>query len=106
MGNDSQQWDYPNAWPPMQWIMSKAAERYKDTDIGEYLLRNISQTYINAVYLGLQQSGYMHEKYNVLRVGESGNGGEYKPQKGFGWTNGVALSFLYDYGNVLKAPNI
>jgi alpha,alpha-trehalase len=27
-------------------------------------------------------------------VGGSGGGGEYAPQTGFGWTNGVALELL------------
>jgi len=29
-----------------------------------------------------------------LASGTSGGGGEYEPQLGFGWTNGVALEFL------------
>eukprot|EP01084_Bolivina_argentea_P138021 243072_1 len=102
--DDNQQWDYPNAWPPMQWIMAKAAEKYNNTDIGQYLLKNITQTYINAVYIGMNITHYMHEKYNVHNVGHSGDGGFYNPQIGFGWSNGVALSFLYDFGNMLKAP--
>jgi hypothetical protein len=36
----------------------------------------------------------MYEKYNAYVVGEGGGGGEYKPQVGFGWTNGVALVLL------------
>jgi alpha,alpha-trehalase len=34
------------------------------------------------------------EKYNVLHPGQRGDGGEYKPQSGFGWTNGVTLYFI------------
>jgi alpha,alpha-trehalase len=36
----------------------------------------------------------MHEKYNAFVPGERGSGGEYLPETGFGWTNGVALDFL------------
>ena len=104
--NDSQQWDYPNAWPPMQWILAKAAARYNNTKIGQYLLKNITQTYIDAAYIGLNETLFMHEKYNVHHIGQSGDGGFYTPQKGFGWSNGVALSFLYDYGNWLKPPKM
>ena len=35
----------------------------------------------------------MFEKYNAFQNG-SGGGGEYTPQVGFGWTNGVALVLL------------
>lgn len=38
--------------------------------------------------------GYMYEKYNAYEVGVGGGGGEYVPQVGFGWTNGVALVLL------------
>ena len=36
----------------------------------------------------------MYEKYDAERPGERGEGGEYEPQDGFGWTNGVALEFI------------
>ena len=36
----------------------------------------------------------MYEKYNAYEVGVGGGGGEYVPQVGFGWTNGVALYLL------------
>jgi H+/Cl- antiporter ClcA len=36
----------------------------------------------------------MFEKYNAFEVGVGGGGGEYTPQLGFGWSNGVALVLL------------
>lgn len=36
----------------------------------------------------------MYEKYNALQYGVGGGGGEYVPQLGFGWSNGVALVLL------------
>jgi hypothetical protein len=36
----------------------------------------------------------MYEKYNADKVGVGGEGGEYVPQAGFGWSNGVALVLL------------
>lgn len=32
-----------------------------------------------------------------------GGGGEYVPQMGFGWTNGVALTLLKDTGSAISA---
>lgn len=37
-------------------------------------------------------------QYNSLQLGETGTGGEYTPQTGFGWTNGVILEFLDRWG--------
>ncbi len=36
----------------------------------------------------------MYEKYNAYHLGIGGGGGEYIPQIGFGWTNGVILTLL------------
>jgi len=35
----------------------------------------------------------------VSAAGETGGGGEYKPQTGFGWTNGVVFEFLNTWGD-------
>ena len=40
----------------------------------------------------------MYEKYDAFEPGVGGGGGEYVPQVGFGWTNGVALDLLRKYG--------
>lgn len=46
--------------------------------------------------MAYSNTGYMYEKYNAYEVGVGGGGGEYKPQIGFGWSNGVALVLLRD----------
>ena len=40
----------------------------------------------------------MVEKYNGMAPGKMGGGGEYGVQTGFGWTNGVMLYFLQEFG--------
>ncbi|KAK9521200.1 hypothetical protein VZT92_021025 [Zoarces viviparus] len=45
----------------------------------------------------------MFEKYDVNGDGKPGGGGEYEVQLGFGWTNGVALQLLDQYGATLTA---
>jgi alpha,alpha-trehalase len=40
----------------------------------------------------------MIEKYNAVAPGLAGYGGEYTTQVGFGWTNGVMLDFLQQFG--------
>ena len=38
------------------------------------------------------------EKMDAKRPGEPGGQGEYKVQTGFGWSNGVVLQLLQQYG--------
>lgn len=38
-------------------------------------------------------------QYDVLAAGETGGGGEYTPQTGFGWTNGLVLELLNRWGD-------
>ena len=38
-------------------------------------------------------------------MGKIGHGGEYDPQEGFGWTNGIMISILSEYGSVLELPD-
>jgi hypothetical protein len=38
----------------------------------------------------------MYEKYDAFVPGKGGGGGEYKPQTGFAWSNGVALILIND----------
>ena len=87
-----EQWDAPNGWPPLQWLGTEGARRYgradlADTARGRWLALN------RRVY----QSTYkMTEKYDVMDLSRPAGGGEYPNQDGFGWTNGVALTFSAD----------
>ena len=53
---------------------------------------------MRSAYAAFQASGQMHEKYDAERPGAVGAGGEYTPQVGFGWTNGVVLELLRQHG--------
>lgn len=45
-----------------------------------------------------EATGHMHEKYDVSAAdGGVGRGGEYAPQVGFGWSNGVVLAFMESF---------
>ena len=54
----------------------------------------ITSNWLKTCYLAFNQTGYMYEKYNAYELGLGGGGGEYTPQIGFGWSNGVALVML------------
>jgi alpha,alpha-trehalase len=63
-------------------------------DYDRDLALKISKNFFNSVYLGWKKTGLIYEKYNVLKPGSRGDGGEYYPQSGFGFTNGVVLYFI------------
>ena len=48
-----------------------------------------------------RKTNFMYEKYSAVDAGLGGGGGEYTPQVGFGWSNGVALTLLAKYGDKL-----
>ncbi|GMF27878.1 unnamed protein product [Phytophthora lilii] len=95
-----QQWDSPNAWPPEQDIVVEGLLAVNITESHD-LARELSQTWTQTSLTAWKQTGLMFEKYNASEVGGLGAGGEYFPQFGFGWTNGVMLKFLTIHQNLL-----
>uniref|UniRef100_A0AB38ZE60 Trehalase n=1 Tax=Ectomocoris sp. TaxID=3104572 RepID=A0AB38ZE60_9HEMI len=96
----SQQWDFPNAWPPLQAFLIQGLENIgtQQTSEAAFFLAN---KWLRSNYQGFKKYHKMFEKYDSLKVGESGAGGEYEAQNGFGWTNGIALEFLNKWGKEL-----
>ncbi len=92
--NTHQQWDAPNGWAPLQWMVVKGLENYKQPT----LAREIASRWIKLNKEVYNKSGKLMEKYNVIDVNLKAGGGEYDGQDGFGWTNGVLLKLmkLYD----------
>lgn len=91
---NKQQWDAPNGWAPLQWVVITALERSGQRD----LAKDIARLWIklnNEVY---QRTGKLMEKYNVVDTHLEAGGGEYPGQDGFGWTNGVLLDLIKRYG--------
>lgn len=87
-----QQWDSPNGWAPLQWIVYKGLIQYGYTaqaraGAGRWIDNNLQ------IY---QSVGALVEKYNVEQPGVLAGGGEYEVQDGFGWTNAVLLRLMDD----------
>lgn len=91
--NANEQWDFPNAWPPLQEIAIIGLDATEDHKAQE-IAREYSMRWVQSNQLGFLQTGKMFEKYDSVIPGHSGGGGEYTVQTGFGWSNGVVLSFL------------
>ncbi|WP_312421694.1 trehalase family glycosidase [Epilithonimonas sp.] len=82
-----EQWDFPNAWAPNQWIGYTAMKKYGFDDVADEIKTNWSKN-VERVYNNV---GKLMEKYNAVDVKTIAGGGEYPNQDGFGWTNGVYL---------------
>lgn len=99
------QWDSHNAWPPLQALVVEGLEKINSKEAKDIAF-SIAQRWVTSNWCAwnatLSDGGMMFEKYNAKVVGMPGNGGEYEVQEGFGWTNGVALKFLADYGENLR----
>ncbi|XP_036817662.1 trehalase [Oncorhynchus mykiss] len=100
--DSGQQWDYPNAWPPLQHILIQGLSSLPSQEARE-LGFDLAQSWIRTNWLAYVKYEAMFEKYNVNGDGKPGGGGEYEVQLGFGWTNGVALQLLSQYGDRLTS---
>ncbi|KAJ1883267.1 hypothetical protein H4R99_000590 [Coemansia sp. RSA 1722] len=115
--NSGQQWDFPQAWPPLQYVIMQGALATGNSAMASA----VAQSYVNSVFCawyntggyipevlaqlpGLNDTGHIFEKFNSQLVGKQGTGGEYTVQAGFGWTNGVLLWSLDKFGDALSTP--
>lgn len=85
-----QQWDFPNAWAPLQWFAIQGLKHYAHKE----LAAKVTQAWLENVGDFYKSKGVMMEKYNVINTKTAAQGGEYEVQLGFGWTNGVTLALL------------
>lgn len=90
-----QQWDAPNGWAPLQWTTVTGLENYGHTE----LAKNIAKRWIQLNTSVFKRTGKLMEKYNVVDTHLEAGGGEYAGQDGFGWTNGVLLALIKNYGS-------
>lgn len=84
-----EQWDRPNGWAPLQWIAVTGLRRYGHAALAQ----QITERWLTTVEATYGRTGLLFEKYDI-ETGAIGGGGEYAPQVGFGWTNGVVADFL------------
>ncbi|CAD7012312.1 trehalase isoform X2 [Ceratitis capitata] len=104
LAQTGEQWDFPNVWPPMQYLLVVGLD-----NLGTVEAKNLSKKWgyrwVKSNFEAYKQTQTMFEKYDALRFGGHGGGGEYEVQKGFGWSNGVIVEFLTKYGGELSLSN-
>ena len=98
--SSGQQWDFPNAWPPLQHMLIAGLAESNGERMKQEAL-NFAQKWITTNYKAWRATSHMFEKFNVSVQGAPGGGGEYDIQVGFGWTNGVILDLLQRYPDEL-----
>jgi len=100
--NTSQQWDWPNGWAPLQHmlIVGLNATGYAPA---QNVARELARRWLLSCLVAWVDTGFMHEKYDVRGVGDTGAGGEYSPQVGCGeWGGGGGADAR---GHTLRAPS-
>ncbi|KAG8239747.1 hypothetical protein J437_LFUL017388 [Ladona fulva] len=102
--HSGEQWDYPNAWPPLQHIVTVGLDNTGDVYAKE-LAYEITERWVNSNYIAFKKTDAMYEKYDATIPGGHGGGGEYVIQVGFGWTNGVIMDMLNTYGDQLTSED-
>ena len=85
---NGQQWDAPNGWAPLQYVVIKGLREYGHTRLAD----EIQKRWLASVETVYAAKHKMIEKYDVVHPSRVGGGGEYPLQDGFGWTNGVYLA--------------
>ncbi|XP_061361632.1 trehalase-like [Gastrolobium bilobum] len=95
--NSGQQWDFPNGWAPLQQMLVEGLLK-SGLKEARSLAEEIAVRWITTNYVAYKRTGVMHEKFDVEHCGKFGGGGLYAPQTGFGWSNGVVLAFLEEFG--------
>ncbi|OJD29899.1 glycoside hydrolase family 37 protein [Diplodia corticola] len=127
-----EQWDQPNAWPPLQYVLIKgllnvpptfgAADADAEFAWTRDAALDIAQRYLDSAFCtwratggatpGLPKAagagegdGVMFEKYSDASVDAAGGGGEYEVVEGFGWSNGVLIWAADVFGAQLRLPD-
>ena len=83
------QWDYPNIWPPLEYLTVIGLLRYGFVEDA----RRIMEKSVRANNNVFQKYGYLLEKLDAT-TGEKPKDYWYAAQLGFGWTNAVFYRFV------------
>lgn len=81
------QWDYPNVWAPMQYLVYNALINYGYEDDA----RRIAKKYVNLLETAFEETGNFWEKYDGNTGKVTTN--EYNAPAMMGWTMGVYVYF-------------
>ncbi|KAL3071664.1 hypothetical protein niasHS_016339 [Heterodera schachtii] len=99
INDSSQQWDFPNIFPPLQHMLIEGLRRMKGKAF------ELAQKWVSANYKLYQDNkncgNKMWEKISA-DAATPGRGGEYNVQFNFGWTIGTVLDLLVTYSDEMS----
>jgi alpha,alpha-trehalase len=87
--DDGSEHNHPTGWAYSHWYVAEGLRRYGHA---EHATR-ISLKWLRHVARKFEQTGRLFERYNVIDP-DGPTPGRYRPQPGFGWTNGVFAALL------------
>jgi len=65
--HSGEQWDYPNAWPPLQYIMIMGLDNTNDT-WAKQLAFDMTEIWVRSNYKAFNETGVMFEKVSVIII--------------------------------------
>jgi alpha,alpha-trehalase len=87
--DDGSEHNYPTGWAYSHWYVARGLQRYGyQEQAGRVALK-----WLRLVASGFEETGLLLERYNVVDP-DGATPGRYRPQPGFGWTNGVFAALL------------
>ena len=89
------QWDYPNGWANLHWIVVQGLVNYGYTEDAT----RIARKWLRLNEKLFAETGKLWEKYDVVK-GTIGRSGHYKTQPGFGWTNMLYIKLQSMLSNI------
>lgn len=90
----AKQWDYPNAWPPLEYLTVVGLLKYGFLDVARRLMEKYIRTHAKL----FREYKTFFEKINGV-TGEPSGRYDYELQLGFGWTNAI----FYRYTQILDS---
>ncbi len=94
LSEEYKQHDYPNGWPPQQWIVIQGLLNY---GYNAEAFR-IAKKFLDVNQRAFQKTHQLWEKYNVV-TGTPGDSERYPTQPGFAWTNAIVLRLLHQFSS-------
>jgi neutral trehalase len=88
------QWDYPNGWPPMEYLTVIGLLKYGFVEDAVRIMKKSLEAHAKV----FREYGTFFEKIDVVTGGQPKNF-HYKNQTGFGWTNAA----FYRYVKILDS---
>uniref|UniRef100_A0ABI8A1J3 Trehalase n=1 Tax=Felis catus TaxID=9685 RepID=A0ABI8A1J3_FELCA len=94
-----QQWDFPNAWAPLQDLVIRGLAKCPSPHSQEVAFQ-LAQNWIRTNFEVYSRKSAMYEKYDISNGGQPG---PFLSPEGFGWTSGVVLMLLDRYDDRLSS---